>query len=54
MSNPKTKEIIALIDALFGDTSVSQESTLSELEEIRSHVSMQIDAINEDLKSQED
>lgn len=49
----KTKEIIEQIDKLFGDTSVSQGTTLNALEEIRDEVDSKIEALKEDIKRAE-
>jgi hypothetical protein len=45
----KTKEIIELIDDLFGDTTVSQKTTLEALEEIRDECDSKIDALMADI-----
>ncbi len=41
------------IDRLFGDRSVSPETTLDHLETVREHVADLIAAINQDLKQEE-
>ena len=46
----QTQAVIDAIDDIFGDTSVSQKSTLAEMEEIASDVESKIVAIREDLK----
>jgi len=38
------------IDALFGDTSVEQQVTLDDLEELQSDIENKIDALKSDLK----
>lgn len=48
-----TKEIIKQIDDLFGDTSVSQRTTLKALEEIRDELDFKISALQEDIKRAE-
>ena len=45
-----TKDIIKQIDDLFGDTSVSQRTTLKALEEIRDELDFKISALQEDIQ----
>lgn len=49
----KLTAAIAAIDALFGDTSVSKRQTCESLAEVISHANIMIDALKEDLKSEE-
>ena len=39
------------IDDLFSDTTVSQQTTVDKLEELRDEIEMKIDAIKGDIKS---
>lgn len=47
----KVLYIVECIDELFGDTSVSAETTLSRLEEIRDELDYKIDALKQDIKN---
>jgi hypothetical protein len=46
----KTKQILKLLEELFGDTTVSQQETLGELREIQSDLEMKIGCIEADLE----
>lgn len=48
-----TNDIIKQIDDLFGDTSVSQRTTLEALEQIRDELDSKIDALRADVKQAE-
>ena len=50
----KKDYVIEQIDELFGDTSVSKRATLDALEEIQSDLESKIDALEADIKSDEE
>ncbi len=49
----RLKEVIRMIDTLFGDTSVPKSQTLEWMEEIHSHVGSSIDALKEDMEAED-
>jgi hypothetical protein len=49
----KKNEALLAIDAMFGDTSVSKQTTLDLLEELQSEVDSKVDALKADIKHEE-
>jgi hypothetical protein len=47
----KGEAALEAIDALFGDTSVSKQVTLDDLEELQSDIETKIDALEADIKN---
>lgn len=54
MTNDLKQRAIDAIDKLFGDTSVSVETTLDRMEELRSHIDINIQTLKDDIKAQEE
>ena len=50
MSKRTLKDAKKAIEALFSDTSVSQKTTLAELEELQAEIETSIDAIKVDIR----
>jgi len=51
MTKKKLAKTLAAIEELFSDTSVTQENTLEQLEEVRDDIDMKIECIKNDLKN---
>lgn len=49
----KKNEALLAIDEMFGDTSVSKQTTLDLLEELQSEVDSKVDALKADIKHEE-
>jgi hypothetical protein len=49
----RVKKALEAIDYVFADTSVSQEKTLESMGKLLDEINMRIEAIEQDIKSQE-
>ena len=48
--NKKVQVALQAIDNIFGDTSVSPETTLDQLEEIQADLEMKVDCLKNDIR----